>query len=62
MASGGGGLAAMLGPPRDKLPYSLDYALYPLSCPLRSDNGERLDTLLSYCIPPVGDRALVLLT
>lgn len=52
----------MLGPPRDKLPYSLDYALYPLSCPLGSDNAERLDTLLSHCIPPVGSRALVLLT
>lgn len=58
--NGGGGLAAMLDPPRDRPPYSLGCALYPWSCPLGLGNEERLDTLLSYCTPPVADDILML--
>lgn len=62
MANGGGGLAAMLGPPRDKPPCSLGCALCPLSCPLVSGNEERLGTPLSYCTPPAANSALIALT
>ena len=58
MANGGGGLAAMLDPPRDKPPYSLGCALCPLSYPLGSDNEGRLDILLSYCTPPAGKQGI----
>ncbi|KYN17546.1 hypothetical protein ALC57_10168, partial [Trachymyrmex cornetzi] len=52
VANGGGGLAAMLGPPRDRLPYSPGCALYPLSCPSVSCNVGTSDTTLNRCTPP----------
>lgn len=52
VANGGGGRAAMLGPPRDRLPYSPDCALYPLSYPSVSCNAGTSDTSSSRCTPP----------
>jgi hypothetical protein len=52
VANGGGGRAAMLDPLRDRLPYSPDYALCPLSCPSISCNVETLDTPSSCCTLP----------
>jgi len=42
----------MLGPPRDRLPYSPGCALYPLSCPSVSCNAGTSDTTSSRCTPP----------
>lgn len=52
VANGGGGRAAMLGPPRDTPPCSPDYALYPLSCPSVSCNAGTSGTPSNCCTPP----------
>lgn len=54
VANGGGGRAAMLGPPRDRLPYSPGCALYPLSCPSVSYNAGTSGTTSScYTLPAI---------
>lgn len=57
VANGGGGPAAMLGPPRDRPPCSPGCALCPLSYPSVSCNAGTSDTPSSCCTPPAIEKA-----